>query len=501
VTALLYILLITLGVLLLLRRLLPAHLKHLISAREIGAATLLPTVATISPSYLLFCLFVVTFMALVPATPEQRLRLLLFCIPLLPSLSWLIQGPGPIQSLFTIHYNLLLMLGCCVVLAGLARSSAAARFRHYDLLVFGLACTLALSEAKEANLTSFMRVLVQTALTIFLPYYLFSRGAAAMRGRPELLLPLLFAAVIIASVATFETQRQWLLYSELNYVHGLGESINPYTKQRGGFLRASTTFPEPTSLSLFIGISAVMCVALRKHLGSRIIVLVMLSLLILGQASTYSRIGWVTIAVGLTGLLIFERRLGLLAALTAAGLGAWLLLSSLASRMPAVAAAFGLSEEAAGSVDYREQLRERAIEELAHQPWFGLSSSEIQVRLDDMRQGEGIIDLVNTPIQIALQSGLIGLFFFYLPSAVVALALLRARKRLSPGGRIMAGTVFAMLLALHVGLITTSFVGRNELWLTTLLAMGAGLLAQTSAYSRKPTNFAQGSDGLAAATA
>ena len=74
---------------------------------------------------------------------------------------------------------------------------------------------------------------------------------------------------------------------------------------------------------------------------------------------------------------------------------------------------FGQSTDDA-SVDYRQRLAERSWELIQLHPFFG--DPLVLTKMEDLRQGEGIIDLVNTYAGITLFYGSIGLLRFWLRS-------------------------------------------------------------------------------------
>jgi O-antigen ligase len=73
------------------------------------------------------------------------------------------------------------------------------------------------------------------------------------------------------------------------------------------------------------------------------------------------------------------------------------------------------------NVNYREKLITNSMIVLQRNPWFGSVDFLNTPEMQSMRQGEGIIDIVNTYIGIALEQGYIGLGLF---SAFFALTLL-----------------------------------------------------------------------------
>jgi O-antigen ligase len=77
---------------------------------------------------------------------------------------------------------------------------------------------------------------------------------------------------------------------------------------------------------------------------------------------------------------------------------------------------------------YRERLFDNAILVIRRSPWFGsidyMSTPEMQM----MIQGEGIIDIVNTYLQVALKSGLVGLGLFVGFFVTILIGLRRVLK-------------------------------------------------------------------------
>jgi O-antigen ligase len=82
----------------------------------------------------------------------------------------------------------------------------------------------------------------------------------------------------------------------------------------------------------------------------------------------------------------------------------------------------------AGSVTYRETLWDHAIVVIERNPWFGTNDYRSTPELQEMMQGEHIIDVVNTYLVIALGSGLVGLSLFLSFFASILVGLWRVLK-------------------------------------------------------------------------
>ena len=141
-----------------------------------------------------------------------------------------------------------------------------------------------------------------------------------------------------------------------------------------------------------------------------------------------------------------------------------------------VAIMLGLTAEGQGTLEYREQLLTRGIEEFWKNPIFGDAIGNVLNNMRDLIQGEGIVDLVNGYLHVALMSGAVGLLIIISCLIGVALLFLRARN-VNRAPRILQDTTafaFASLIAIAVMLTSMSIFGRPLLTLFIAIACGAG---------------------------
>ena len=106
------------------------------------------------------------------------------------------------------------------------------------------------------------------------------------------------------------------------------------------------------------------------------------------------------------------------------------------------------------TVVYRQRLFENALAVIERNLWIGsadyLSTPEMQALL----QGEGIIDMVNSYLEVSLKSGILGLSLFLGFFAVISIALWRVTRyennRLGFGNcaRALAATLLAILVTI-----------------------------------------------------
>ncbi len=71
-----------------------------------------------------------------------------------------------------------------------------------------------------------------------------------------------------------------------------------------------------------------------------------------------------------------------------------------------------LGDSGHGTISYRERLLENSLVVIGRNPWLGSIDFRETPEMESMRQGQGIIDIVNTYLGIALKSGYVGLSLF-----------------------------------------------------------------------------------------
>ena len=119
-----------------------------------------------------------------------------------------------------------------------------------------------------------------------------------------------------------------------------------------------------------------------------------------------------------------------------------------------------VGQEEQGNIDYRADLLTVSMSVIERNLLFGssdfLSAPELQV----MKQGEGIIDIVNSYIAVALHAGLVGLFFFLGMFATSLLSVRRGMRWARVGGDAdgvtLGRALFAILASVMVIIFTVS---------------------------------------------
>jgi hypothetical protein len=312
---------------------------------------------------------------------------------------------------------------------------------------------------------------------IYLLYFVVSRTCSSRGAIVEALAAFSLSCALLAPMAVFETLKQWLLY----LVVGARWTGDPYYWGgniifRGAALRAQVSTSGPLILGYILAIGFGFWLYLKTRVNSRSTRVAGMVLYGAGLLAAYSRgpwIGAITIVIVFAALSQHAvSRLLRTGALLVITLGV-VLASPLGERIVSVLPWAG------GSVDvynitYRERLAERSWELIAAHPFFG--DQLMYLEMEDLRQGQGIIDLVNAYAEIALQYGLIGLSVFL---AFILIALVRAYRfarrvaQSDPDLAALGANLIACIVGTLVMIAGCSLIGAYEKMYYVLGALAA----------------------------
>jgi O-antigen ligase len=137
----------------------------------------------------------------------------------------------------------------------------------------------------------------------------------------------------------------------------------------------------------------------------------------------------------------------------------------------AVAAAAAANASPDDDKEYRQAIFEGALELIKDNMWFGLPNATSY--LEYLKQGQGIVDIVNTYLGVALNFGMTGLLPFVGMFIIALLKMWRLRQRLDPGmdGWYLANSMIATLLTIMVMIFSTSSISIIPYVYYALLAL------------------------------
>jgi hypothetical protein len=407
--------------------------------------------------------------------PMALYLLLLFAVP---GFDQPIPGMGLVNFLFDINHARLLSL--TILLPAALHLSARtpprpAVTRIPDAAILCFIAYVCLRQMAVDTVTNSLRAGFYLMTDVWLLYYVASRSLRDRDRMREAVAALVIALGILAVIAVFETFKHWLLYESLRPALGLPpQPILVYlTRGEGGALRANGSVLNAIALgyTMMIGLALLIYLlpSIRPRWMGRAVVLV----LSVGLLASLSRGPWLgTAAMALAASLVGQ---GALKRVVFAGLvGSVALGAVLASPWGGTVVDYlpFVGSVEAENVTYRQRLLDISWIVLMENPVFGARDFLLHPLMEQLRQGQGIIDIVNTYLEVALANGLIGLGLFLVAPLFGLWRVWWSARNLGPDdreglalGRALFGGLIGVLFT--IGTVSSISVIPTLLWFVT----------------------------------
>ncbi len=410
-----------------------------------------------------------------------KLATFMLMIMILPPLAWQVGGLGDINYVLALTaprvLSIVLLASPALKLLGDGTYKRERWVLFLDIFIFGYQLLKIALMAPHLTTTGILRMSVESVLDVVLPYYVFSRAIRSEVDIRFLVTHLVLGLALAGSVGFVEFFVHRNLYSELQYVYGYKWQLT-MTLLRGDYLRVQAATPTPIVLAFEMIIAIGLWTYLRGQEWRRFSVVLVYLGFISCLLFTFSRGPWIG-AMIFGAALLGLRRLGvktfvwlflvlLAGAVTAKAMGAD------EQVIAALGAVFGSSDHDLTTINYRRQLLDTALELLKQSPWLGVPDYASQMQ--DLKQGEGIIDLVNSYVAIALDAGVVGLTIYLIPYIVIFRRLVRVpgiSLRQPNGGGMgwFAASFVALIIASLLTIFTTSTFSTMPFLLVMLVAL------------------------------
>ncbi|WP_397449718.1 O-antigen ligase family protein [Pseudomonas sp. NA-150] len=388
--------------------------------------------------------------------PMGLFYLLLF---LIPPASVQIPAFGLANYFFDLDHIRLLSL--CVLLPAFF-----ALRKQEDTLPFGrtwpdklLAASLVLTSLlylRETTPTDTLRQTLYLFTDVFLPYYVASRALKELSDFKDALFGLLLAAMVLAIIGVCEFSRHWLLYNALTYAMGMHWEMSSYLS-RGGSLRASATTGQSIALGYVMSVSIGFFLFLQPYVRSKLQRRLGALLLAAGLFAPMSRGPWIGAAVIIVAYVATGRgAIKRLIMLALAGVLALPMLTIVPGGEKVLDLLPFIGTVETENITYRERLIDNSLLVIQRNPLFGSFDYRSTPEMQSMIQGQGIIDIVNTYLSVALRLGLVGLALFVAFFVTVLLGIRKA-MRLFPDKDDEERRLGRALLATLAGIMVTIF--------------------------------------------
>lgn len=444
----------------------------------------LTVIAFASPNFWLYAVIAMAVFAWAARRDSNPLALYVMMLHVIPPIGLYIPAIG-INHLFELNNYRMLSLAVLVPLAiRVMRAPAAhpapkARIVGDAMLIGYFVLQLVLLMPYE-SITHTMRRGFLLTLDMVVIYYVFSRLCTSRHVIREVMASLVLICVIVVPIAAFESARGWLLYQNLGYRWG---DVNDFSYLlRAGVLRAQVSFGHSLPMGYILAIGLGFSLYLTQWLRLRGLALALGIWMWIGLVAGYGRAPW------LVAVLVFFAYLGLQpsgfvrfvkAGFVATALAAAVLVSPIGERVIDSLPFIGTVDHE--TVEYRKRLAEVSWRLIKQNPLLG--NPFVLTQMEELRQGQGIIDLVNTYASVALLYGLSGLFLFvsiFLAGAWSARVMAnRAAAAADHDLACMGAALLACMLGTLLMMATGSF-GTGLAWGAWILAgMCAGYGALT----------------------
>jgi hypothetical protein len=394
----------------------------------------------------------------------NKLSIYLMLLFVAPAYSAKISGLGLFNFLFEVDYIRLLSLVILFplfirILDERNQPNFGRTVPDKFLLIFMLLLTF--MELREGEFTVLMRRIFYNFTDIFLPYFVASRGFRNVSQFRECLSTYLLACLLLAGVAIFEYSKTWLLYAGLADGLGIDSGGLFLYLERSSSLRALASTGQPIVLGYLLMIAIGCFYYLRPHLLRKELTLIILVTLFAGLLATSSRGPWIGCYILLFTLALLNKK----PLLQVGKFFVWsVVLFCLALVLPAgdkiinILPWIGHSE--GETLDYREQLLTSSLAVVEKNPWFGSMDYMSSPELARMVQGQGIIDIVNSYVQVLLQYGYVGLFLYcgFFVSILYSLAQILYGFKEKNDLHVLGCTFFSILIGILITIYTVSSI-------------------------------------------
>jgi hypothetical protein len=439
--------------------------------------------AFLLPGFWLFIIAAAVFLYAYAKKHESDvavLYLLLVCA--IPPYGLGIPGLGVINYLFALNYprllSLVILLPAFLTLTRDRNTPHPLATMADKLLLLFLTLTVIL-QLRDTTVTDTLRQAFYAFIDVFLPYFVLSRYLRTAQQFKTAITAFLFAATLSASISIFEFIKHWLLYSSLPPIWQL--SANGSYLNRGTSLRAYASYGSPIvfgyGMAVALGLYTYIAFFITNKTGRRNGLLA----LIAGLLASISRGPWIG---ALIMFVIFiatgQKAMQRMARLAAIGILLLVLLPVIPGGGKFLNVLPFIGHIDSDTINYRQRLFHNGWIVIQRNPLFGSVNVLKTPEMLSMVQGQGIIDLVNSYLAIALFYGMTGLSLFAGFFVSILARINHARRQFPPEsesavlGRSLLATVAGALII--IATVSSINVIPTVYWTLAGIGMAYSLL-------------------------
>lgn len=317
----------------------------------------------------------------------QRLALIIWILPILPAIYDEARSSGR-KAIFDLP---VLFLFCMAVVQSFSDTYSDAGF--------------------ERTTISSIKSVMKFALDIVIPYFLIVHWASSWARLKALFFAIMLSGLALSVFSIFEALTNWNIFRSMG-LKGMGW-VSGYAPYRE-FLRAKATFPESIAFGFYIIFSMGITIAVLLRSKRKILIKIFVLMLFLAAVFvTQSRGDYLAAAIMLVAYTYYRVKpttkfMLIVVMIVVIPVASYIYIQ----KSPAGPAINVEQVDEYGTLEYRKKLFVALLSLIPQHPFFGNSQFMAEPEMQALRQGQGIIDPVNTYLTMAVQQGLIALFFF-----------------------------------------------------------------------------------------
>jgi hypothetical protein len=426
----------------------------------------------LSPSALIFLLAVAVVCSLYIS--KVSYSVLFFVIMLgLPSLSMkFLQIPG-INYVFDLSTGFIIsVFGIIVAVSGKSRERD---FRTAGILLIFMLLFFSVSVMNRTTFTNDLRTVVTEWIIICGPFFGITSTLKSREDLVQTIVTLFVMAAIMASIAIVGQTLRWNLYAD--QARDMFQTFIRY-KSRGALVRMNSTFGNAyINFGIVLAGLTIMSLPIINRFRTVAIRVMVVAGLIVGFLMSASRTPFAASAIGFVAMTMSGRNavprliLGVLAAFVL------ILLLQLTPFGGGLLAYLPFVGEQ-GTDNYRVLLLKRSLDIIWDAPIFG--DHQYQNKMEELRQGEGIIDIVNAYLGAALPHGIPYMVFYVLILVLPCFAALKLSKKLREHDKELS--LIGLSLIGGMAVIVSGFAATSMTTQSKIITIG--LAALVVSYNR-----------------
>lgn len=409
-----------------------------------------------------------TYLVIVTAfNSRSKLDLAGTYLLLLPTMPALTMDTG-VGGIYLLNLSSIAAMGFGALIGSFAARSPRTKSPcFYDLCVLTLIIMFVFIYNRDGNATVLLRGFTTYIIAFAGPFLLIRGCAKDTRDIEGLLIRLCAGGMIVAITGIFQARWQWIIFE--TYYQTLHVPIPLTTAAlslRAGLLRTGGSMVDYTAGGMFLALVVSIFPLLRSKFTPRGFYIALL-ILLGGLVVTQSRGAWVAAIAGSIFVAAFRgqwRRFFILIG-SVATVEFALITFAKSSRLAQIA---GQTSEAVGTIDYRQRLFTLGIQQIKNHPMLGQTPEHLSLNLYELKQGQNIVDFVNSHLFIAMAGGV--LIFAIWAMIWFSFILTEWKKR---NNLPLSAAPAAIAVASMTCLTFTSFIDRNATWGIIALALGS----------------------------